>query len=56
MSSESTPEQRAVEAAAERAALDELLATLSSSQVRQIASVVLALGAINGGRHNEVAA
>lgn len=49
MSSESTPEQRAVEAAADRAALDQLLATLSSNQVRQIASVMLALGAMNRG-------
>lgn len=40
-------ETQAVAAAADRAALDELLATLSSSQVRQIASVVLALGAAN---------
>ena len=47
MSSESTPERRAVQAAADRAALDELLATLSSNQVRQIASVMLALGAMN---------
>ena len=52
MSVESTPEHQAVQATADRAELDALIATLTDHQVRQIASVMLALGAMNGGvRH-----
>lgn len=43
-----THERDAVQAAADRAALDQLLATFSSNQVRQIASAMLALGAGDG--------
>ncbi len=42
----SANEQQAVRAAEDRAALDALLATLSDRQVRQMASVMLALGAM----------
>ena len=41
-------ETEAVQAAADRAAVDELLATLSPHQVQQMASAMLALGAMNG--------
>jgi hypothetical protein len=41
-------EQEAVSAAEDRAALDAVLATLSPYQVQQMASAMLALGAMTG--------
>lgn len=40
-------ERAAIQAATDRAALDELLATLSPHQVQQMTSAMLALGAMN---------
>lgn len=39
-------EQQAVRAAADRAALEQVLATLSAHQLQQIATAMLALGAM----------